>query len=60
MCATLPHDYACNWRATSRAGLTGPLVNPEVILKVSPPINPINTGAITGDSIAHDGTDARQ
>ena len=58
MRATLPNDYACNWRATFGARLAGTLVNAEIILKIPPTVDPVNAGTITGNPVFKDSADA--
>ena len=58
MGAALPHDNACNRRATFWARQAGTLVHAEVILEIPAAIHPIDAGSVTGDAIAQDGSDA--
>ncbi len=60
MGAPLPNHDTCNWRATFRAGFAGALVDAKIILEITAPVDPINTGAVAGDAIAQNGTDARK
>ena len=45
----LAYNDASNRCTTYRAGLPGTLVNPEMVLKISPAINPVDAGAVAGD-----------
>ena len=60
MGTALPNHNACNWRATFGTGFPGALINPEIVLEISTAIDPIDTGAITGNPVLQDGTDALQ
>jgi hypothetical protein len=58
MSATLPHYYACNWRATFWTRLASALVDAEIVLEITTPVDPINAGSISGDPLHQNRADA--
>src|SRR5512139_254605 len=49
MRTSLPDNNTCNWRATNQAGFASALVNAEIILEITTPVDPINAGAIASN-----------
>ena len=60
MSASLSNDNSCNWRATFRARFTCALINPEIILEITSPVDPIYAGTIPDYTIPQHHSDAVQ
>ena len=46
MSASLSYSRLVDWLTAARARIVGLLINLEVVLEVSPPVDPVNTGAV--------------
>jgi hypothetical protein len=57
VCAPLPKNDSLDWGSATDTGLCGALINPEIILEIAAPVNPIDAGTVPLNPFAQNPAD---